>query len=317
MSDADIRARRGPKSPPDPWRPISTLVEDERARPGEPTRCLTVFLAGAECPFTCVFCDLWRHTLDGATPRGAIPGQIRIALAEAPDDDPASLRVKLYNASNFFERRAVPPEDDAAVADLLRGHGAVTVENHPRLTGARCFRFAERLDGRLEVAMGLETVDARALARLNKKTTVADFDRAAAELRARGIDVRAFVLLGAPFESASPVASSVRSALHAFDQGARFVALNPVRAGNGAVDALRDQGAWRPPTLIEMERALARVLETCDGIAVVDTWALDAFRACDACDDARIAAIERMNRSGEPTPPVPCDRCDGGPFADA
>ena len=40
-----------------------------------------VFVANRECPFRCVMCDLWMHTLDGDTPRGAVPAQIRGALS--------------------------------------------------------------------------------------------------------------------------------------------------------------------------------------------------------------------------------------------
>ena len=67
----------------DPDEPLGQFWEEERTPGGGTTPALTVFLAGAECPFTCVFCDLWRETLDGPTPRGALPEQIRKALAAA------------------------------------------------------------------------------------------------------------------------------------------------------------------------------------------------------------------------------------------
>ncbi len=60
----------------------------------------------------------------------------------------------------------------------------------------RLLFLGDTLAGELEVALGLETVHPRALPRLGKRMSLADFDRASG---ARGIAVRAFVLVGAPF----------------------------------------------------------------------------------------------------------------------
>ena len=88
-------------------------MEEERSLNGV-ERAVTVFLAGAECPFTCSFCDLWRWTLDGPTPPGALPTQLERALESLVS--PVPHRLKLYNASNFFDRRAVPVEDLPRIA---------------------------------------------------------------------------------------------------------------------------------------------------------------------------------------------------------
>ena len=192
------------------------LVEEERRPDGGREHAVTVFLAGSECPFTCVFCDLWRHTLDTPTPPGALPAQVRIALADEAVRRARPSRIKLYNASNFFDERAVPPQDLPALADLVRPFAGVTVESHPLLVGDSCFAFADRLEGRLEVAMGLETVHPEALARLNKRLSLDEFARAAAHLRRGQVGLRAFVLVGAPFvppeEDVSWVARSVARA---------------------------------------------------------------------------------------------------------
>src|SRR5207237_618630 len=63
--DQRIRSLRPPKAQVDPYVAQGSLVENER-RPNERIEhTLTVFLTGAECPFTCSFCDLWRLTIDG------------------------------------------------------------------------------------------------------------------------------------------------------------------------------------------------------------------------------------------------------------
>ncbi len=293
ISSGWVRSLRAPRRTIDPWHPLGQLWEEERTPDGGSIPALTVFLAGAECPFTCVFCDLWKETLEAATPPGALPAQLRQALVAAgPIPSPAAL--KLYNASNFFEPRAVPTEDEDEILALATPFARVTVECHPRLIGDRCLRFAGRLAGRLEVAMGLETVHPQALPRLNKGLTLEDFDRAAGVLRRAGIGLRAFVLVGCPFVPPEEAVDwAVRSAVHAFEQGAERVSLIPVRGGNGALEAL----GFIPLRLDHLEEALERCLDL-PGIVTADLWDARRFASCPECAEGRIARLERMSRSG-------------------
>jgi archaeosine synthase beta-subunit len=265
-------------------------------------RVLTVFLAGAECPFSCVFCDLWKHTLEGPTPPGALPAQLRLALAEPAVQAARPTCVKLYNASNFFEPRAVPPVDLPALAALVRPFARVVVESHPRLVdGAR--GFARQLDGTLEVAMGLETVHPEAARRLNKESLPDDFARAAEALRADGIDVRAFVLVGAPVvPPAEAVEWAVRSAAWALDHGAGVVSLIPLRGES-----------FPRPTLEDLERALEEGLGLDRGIVLADLWDAAALAACDLCRGPRLERLARMNATGRAEPALPCCFCGHGP----
>jgi radical SAM enzyme (TIGR01210 family) len=307
-SSSWVRSLRGPRWAIDSDEALGHFWEEERAPGGGTTRALTIFLAGAECPFTCVFCDLWRETLDGPTPSGALPSQIRKALAAAGPLPPGAA-LKLYNASNFFEPRAVPPGDERAILELAAPFSRVTVECHPRLIGDRCLLFAERLAGRLEVAMGLETVHPEALPRLNKGVTLDDFDYAAATLRRAGIGMRAFVLVSPPFVPPEEAVDwAFRSAAHAFEQGAERVSLIPVRGGNGAMEALRDSGDFTPPRLDQLEEALERCL-VLDGIVTADLWDARRFATCPHCTDARLARIDRMNRTGRGEPREGCAVC--------
>ena len=187
-ADRRIRSLRGPKPRIDPWKAHGSLVEEERRLSGATERALTIFLAGAECPFTCSFCDLWRYTIDGPTPPGALPRQIADTLASI-DVAPAQ-RIKLYNASNFFDRRAVPVADWPRIAELCSSFDGVTVESHANTIGPATTEFARALSGRLEVAMGLETVHVEASKELNKRMELRRFDDAMSFLAARGIDAR-------------------------------------------------------------------------------------------------------------------------------
>jgi archaeosine synthase beta-subunit len=302
-----VRALRPPRPAVDAWRPLGHHVEDERTPDGT-ARTLTVFLAGTECPFTCVFCDLWRQTLDAPTPPGALPHQLRVALASV-HGTAAPRRVKLYNASNFFEPRAVPPADLPVIASLVADFEVVTVECHPRLvlSGDACDAFAASLRGHLEVAMGLETVHPDASARLGKQMTLADYDAACARLRARGLGIRAFVMLGAPFVPASEtVVWTVRSVEHALAHGAGVVSIIPARGGNGALDRLAAEGTFTPPTLRQLENALEAALLLGPGVVLADLWDADRLAACDLCRSPRLERLARLNARGVLEPRVPC-----------
>ncbi len=99
--------------------------------------------------------------------------------------------VKLYNASNFFDERAVPAADDVAIAAGSSRSGASSSSAIRDGSARAPWTFARRLSGRLEVAMGLETVHPEALARLRKGMTLADYDRATATWRNRPASITA------------------------------------------------------------------------------------------------------------------------------
>src|SRR6266567_4774631 len=239
--DGRIRSLRPPKPVVDPWKAHGSLLEDERRPGGGIERSLTIFLAGAECPFTCAFCDLWRYTIDGPAPAGAIPRQIADTLASvrgAPPD-----RIKLYNASNFFDGRAVPIGDLPRIAELCAPISSITVESHANTVGPKTLDFARRIRGGLEVAMGLETIHREARAHLNKHLDLGRFDAAACFLADNGIALRVFVLLGAPYVTLGlSVEWAVRSAEYAAQRGAAAVSIIPLRGGNGEMERLAALG---------------------------------------------------------------------------
>ncbi|MEZ5047968.1 MAG: hypothetical protein R2831_13370 [Chitinophagaceae bacterium] len=275
-------------------------IDSEREVDGGLNAALTLFLKGAHCPFRCVFCDLGTTTLDGPTPPGSLPAQIRAGIAAA--DSPCGT-VKLYNASNFFEKRAVPEADDAAIAEAVKEFGRAVVECHPRLIGARMERFGDLLDGGLEVAMGLESVHPVALPKLNKAMTLDDYDRAAEHILRCGFSHRAFVLIGTPFvEPDESHAWTVKSVRHAADRGARLVSLIPLRPLPGS--------GFHAPSLIEAEAALASAQQACpETVVQLDPWDLEHLSACAHCAARRLKRIERINLSGFIEPEIACARC--------
>lgn len=299
------RMERNHVSPDRPW---AFLLEEERSAAGEVVQVATIFLTNRECPWRCLMCDLWRNTLAEDTPKGAIPRQIAWALARMP----AGRVAKLYNSGSFFDRRAIPPEDHAAIAAQVAGFERVVVECHPSLVNDDCFRFRDRIGGRLEVAMGLETVHPGVLDKLNKRMTVEEFAGAADRLRLNDVDLRVFLLVHPPLMPAEEAFSwAARSLEFAFDCGATAVTLIPTRAGNGAMDALAAEGLFSEPSLAALEETSAYGIGLGRGRVFADLWDAERFATCAACREDRIARLRRMNLEQQVSPPVHCGTCGG------
>ncbi|HEY3746684.1 MAG TPA: hypothetical protein VGL17_10605 [Gemmatimonadaceae bacterium] len=307
-ADRRIRSLRPPKHRFDPYSAHGATVESERRPDGRIERALTVFLAGAECPFTCSFCDLWRWTVDGPTEPGALIKQLRPVLdsLEGPTPD----RLKLYNASNFFDSRSVPPDDIPEIARISASFGAITVESHANTIGPSTLAFARQVPASLEVAVGLETIHPVATTQLNKRLDLARFDRAAAFLAENGIDLRVFVLLGAPYvEADESVAWTVRTVEYAVARGASIVSIIPVRGGNGELESLEVLGHFTPPTLSQLEDALDACLHLKSAVVTADVWDAERLVACGHCKPKRIERLRVVNLTGREQQRITCELC--------
>jgi uncharacterized Fe-S cluster-containing MiaB family protein len=337
-----ILASRGPKNPVDTQLPVAFFVEQEPTAPGPVEDVATILLANRECPFRCLFCDLWKNTTDERVPAGDIPRQIDYALAHLP---PAR-NVKLYNSGNFFDHQAIPPEDYGDIARRVAHFLTVIVENHPKLCGQACVEFRDLLregasargiehpvlstehsvlssaqrstgllggdDGllpapQLEIAMGLETVHPDILPRLNKQMTLDDFQRAAGFLSSHEIALRAFILLKPPFmREEECVEWAVRSLEFAFDCGVRVCSVIPTRSGNGVMNLLEQDGRFAPPRLAALEETLAKGIELARGRVFVDLWDIERLFDCPKCGPQRAARLRQMNLSQKILPAIEC-----------
>jgi radical SAM enzyme (TIGR01210 family) len=306
--DAWIVSRRPERNVVDPLRPYAFLVEDECAASGEVVPVATVLLTNRECPWRCLMCDLWRNTLTESVPAGAIPTQIDYALQRLG----MARQIKLYNSGSFFDPKAIPPQDHAAIAKSVAGFERTIVECHPALVGEACVRFNDRIEGRLEVAMGVETAHPEILARLNKRMTLDQFERAAQLLRDNEIDLRVFILVKPPFmKEEEALEWAARSLEFAFACGATAATLIPTRGGNGAMEELAGAGLFSPPKLATLEAAMAHGIEMSKGRVFADLWDLRRTASCENCIALRIARLHAMNLQQCMLPLAHCERCGG------
>jgi hypothetical protein len=306
--DSWILSRRPKRNDVDPFQPYAFLVEDERAASGEVVPIATVLLTNRECPWRCLMCDLWRNTLTETVPAGAIPTQIDYALQRlAP-----ARQIKLYNSGSFFDSKAIPTQDYPAIANRLSAFERVIVECHPALVGDTCVQFRALIAGKLEVAMGLETVHPEILKRLNKRMTTGQFEDAARLLRKNNIDLRVFILVKPPFmREEEALEWTARSLEFAFQCGATAATLIPTRGGNGAMEKLAAAGQFSPPNLATLEEAAAHGIAMNKGRVFADLWDLSATAHCAHCLVARIDRLRSMNLEQSILPSINCEHCGG------
>jgi radical SAM enzyme (TIGR01210 family) len=308
IAERAVVAARGPRAARDPTRPYAHFVERERSADGRVEDVAAVFLTNKECPFRCLVCDLWKNATPERVPDGAVAGQVAWALARLRETP----HVKLYNGGSFFDAQAIPEPDVARIAALLPGKRSVIVECHPKLVDERCLVFAEAIaPARLELAMGLETVDPDVLPFIKPDMSLDDFAGAARFLIERDIAVRAFVLLGPPGQrGAARVHWARRSLDYAFSLGVGCCVVIPVRPGNGIVDALERQGQYAKPTLAELQAVVEYGVGLRRGRAFADLWDVERFLDCPRCGPARVAALEQMSLTQRPAPRIECS-CTG------
>ena len=188
----------------------------------------------------------------------------------------------------------------------------VVVESHPALVGSAVWAFRDRIPGRLEVAMGLETAHPEVLPRLNKRMSLDLFRRAAEALAEEAVALRVFVLAGLPWVPAAEArAWTLRRS------SSRSTAARPqCRSFRHA----RAMERWTSSRARERSRLPgSRLLEDCledaaslgRGLVFADLWDLDAFSRCGHCFEARRERLADMNLSQSVAAPVSCPHCGG------
>ena len=303
IDDKWILSHRPDKNPVDPEIPYAYIVEKERNASGEIVNTATIFLTNRECPFHCLMCDLWKNTTDFSVRKGSIARQIQYAL----DRLTPATAIKLYNSGNFFDVRAIPQEDYADIALLVKNFDTIIVESHPKLINEKCLEFNEMLEGRLEIAIGLETCHPDVLSSLNKKMNLDDLKGSVTFLNDHGISSRTFILLNPPFLSKEEgIFWTRRSMDFAYEAGVDCCVIIPTRSGNGAIDWLHKKGYFYRPSIYALEEVMEYGIQLKKGRIFADLWDIEQFSTCEKCLDKRINRLTEMNLNQEISDRIHC-----------
>jgi archaeosine synthase beta-subunit len=304
IGDEWILSLRSEKNAVDPTKPYLYFREAELTGVGEVEPINTIFLTNSECPFKCLMCDLWQNTTSSPVKPGDIPTQISYGIKQLG----TAKNIKLYNSGNFFDRNAIPVEDYDKIARILAEYKNIIVESHPKLIGDLCLRFNDLIKSNLQVAIGLETTNPEVLPLLNKRMTLADFQRAVNFLTSHGISSRSFILLKPPFLSeAEGITWAKRSIDFAFESGVDCCTVIPTRQGNGAIEQLLDHGYFSPPDISSLEEVVAYGIGLKAGKVFGDLWDIHQFSRCNKCLNSRIGRINEMNLTQQVPERVECD----------
>jgi archaeosine synthase beta-subunit len=273
-------------------RPQAFFEEREPSPDGKVVGGVTVLLTASRCPLRCTMCDLWHQTLPHPTPVGSIAKQLDIVLESTTQRD----WIKLYNAGNFFDTQSIPIEDYESIAQRVGDFRRVIVENHPNVGRKHLPKFRSMIRGRLEVAIGLETVQGRLLRHMNKRFNYTEFESYLTHLRSCATDARVFLILGGPGWSCE---ESIRWARLSVRYSARLqcrsASIIPARIGHGwNGQGWNGQGAklptWSAKELVYFQRQVFEDLkrQRSPMMVTVDTWNIDP-------NDPELESLMKLN----------------------
>ena len=124
--------------------------------------------------------------------------------------------------------------------------------------------------------------------------------------RDNDIDLRVFVLLGAPYVPAEEsVEWTVRTVEYAVARGASVVSIIPVRGGNGEMERLAGARALHAADAVQLEDALDGCLQVGASVVTADLWDVERLPRVRGMSCSRgSSGSRRLNVSGRAEPRV-------------
>lgn len=212
--------------------------------------------------------------------------------------------VKVYTSGSFLDDREVPAPAADHVLKWCADRGVrLLIESRPEYITPESLEKMLSVHEDIELAIGLESANDEVLSRsINKGFTVADYDRAAAAMKQKGVDLRTYVLLKPPFlTEKEAVEDAVATAKHA----ARFshsISMNAVNVQKGTlVERLWKDWSYRPPWLW----SVIDVAERCAGLGPkllcepVGGGTVRGAHNCGECDQIILDGLKAFTASQE------------------
>ncbi len=296
----------------DPREPTRVWLDEDNTPDGV-HRSLTIILNTGGCRWAraggCTMCGYVAESVEGGSvAHEDLMAQVEHCLDhEAENADEEAGLIKIYTSGSFLDEREVPAETREAIAETFADRDRIVVESLPDFVDRE--KVADFVDRGLEtdVAVGLETATDRVRRDcVNKYFEFADFEAAAAEARAAGGGVKAYLLMKPPFLSESEaVADMKRSVRRCADvEGCHTVSMNPCNVQSYTmVEGLYHDGGYRPPWLWSVCDVLESTADA-DVIVVSDPVGHGSDRGphnCGDCDDRAQRAIKDFDLRQDPS----------------
>ena len=305
----EIRGRR--EETYDPREPTRVWLDEDNT-PGGVYDSLTIILNTGGCRWAraggCTMCGYVAESVEGGSvSHDDLMAQIDACLAhEAEAADESADLVKIYTSGSFLDEREVPAETRRAVAETFGDRQRIVVESLPDFVDRE--KLAAFTDRGLatDVAVGLETATDRVRRDcVNKYFEFAEFERAAAEARAAGAGVKAYLLMKPPFLSEAEAIADMKRSIRecAAVEGCHTVSMNPCNVQRHTmVEDLFHGDGYRPPWLWSVVHVLEKTADE-DVIVVSDPVGHGSDRGphnCGDCDDRVQRAIKDFDLRQDP-----------------
>lgn len=243
-------------------------------------RVIILLTAGCSIP-TCTMCPFTNYNLFQSEKIPSSPAeQLENDFAVTPPKDIDV--VSIYNDGSFFADSEISHSHRLQIADIINESGIphVVVESLPQfLTTDRLEQFANALEARLTIGIGLQSADdfVRQVC-VGTSFTRRQFETAVDVTRDLNVVVKPYVMIKPPFLNDADALSDVKlSSAYLNEIGVGNVTLCPTRiAPNTLVDRLHKAGAFSVPHPYTVLAALHAALISLDArIALVNLTAED------------------------------------------
>ncbi|MCS4540911.1 MAG: hypothetical protein HY929_01100 [Euryarchaeota archaeon] len=291
--DELVRGFRTQKNTRPVSEPVAYWVENEVLYDKRSHPVGTIILNTKECPYACTMCGYWKDSLDFTPSHEALIDQVKFALGKLREID----AIKIYNSGSFFDDEAVPPAVRNEIANLVKDIKLVTVESRWNYISDQAIDFANKLNGALEVAIGLEVADNKKLAQINKKMTCKTFKKTVTFLEGNGIYVKAYMLVKPPFTTEKQAFLLGRQTIDfAFDCGIYTLSILPTAVMDGFIDHLAQTEFFKPPNLWTVYKLVQYALQKRFERVLVDTSDLEQLVKCKNCAEIFKRSFSFMNQ---------------------
>ncbi|HLF06384.1 MAG TPA: archaeosine biosynthesis radical SAM protein RaSEA [Thermoplasmata archaeon] len=284
---------------------------EEESFEGERIQAMVAILKTRGCAWDlaggCTMCSYTNQSHRGKFDQADLEAQVDRLAANYQGEKV----VKIYTSGSFLDEREVPKAVRDIVLAKVGAAKKLIVEARADVTPEHVLEDLAAQAPQTEIALGLESASQTILDEsVNKGGRVEDFVDAAKRIHARGLRVKAYVMLKPPFLSERMALADAASTLEFAAPHSDTLSLNPVNIHKGSlVERLFYRGEYRPPWIWSVWEAISGRPK--GKLTICSTVAFGKRRGahnCGKCDGELTKALKEFNFRQElpAAPPVEC-----------